>query len=110
MKQVESRIPATKHILKNVGFLCPCKVFSQTASLCFSKLLFTHPLHEEHDLMEQHYHKLWCINWVEENVFNRTLPADAVQFWSDVLQYKNGVGQYSFKKLAEYVLACLKYL
>jgi len=53
MKQVKIRLPATKNIFKNAGFLSPHKVLSQTERLCFSKLPFAHLLHKEHDLMDR---------------------------------------------------------
>ena len=99
LSQVNKRIPSSSGIFKNLSFLSPEVILSQTKKRATYDLPFQHLTTSA---IEEQYRKLSFVDWKEEEQFNTYgIPTDSVKFWVGVLKHS------SFKELATYALSCL---
>eukprot|EP00794_Sanderia_malayensis_P010190 gene10190-11237_t len=105
--EVECRLPRTENVLKDLRYISPDNVLSQTARKPFKELPFAHLRCEKSNLIEDQYRKIKFVNWADEDVFDGIIPKDTVKFWLGIIKYKNSGGSIPFRFLAEYALSCL---
>ena len=66
-----------------------------------------HLINEKTNEIDNQYRSILYVNWNENGVFKDSVPAEAADFWSGVLAYKNLLGNNPYHDLATYALACL---
>ncbi|GFN83845.1 Zinc finger mym-type protein 1 [Plakobranchus ocellatus] len=99
LNQVNKHIPPAKDVFKNLSYLNPACVLSQTSKANVVDLPFQHLITSA---IEEQYRKVNFVNWLEEKAFQKTgIPQDSEQFWFGVL------GHPSFKDISTYALTCL---
>ncbi|GFN86938.1 hypothetical protein PoB_001344400 [Plakobranchus ocellatus] len=74
LKQVNKRIPPAKDVFKNLSYLNPACVLSQTSKANVVDLPFQHLITSA---IEEQYRKVNFVNWLEEKAFQKNgIPQD----------------------------------
>jgi hypothetical protein len=103
LEELEKRLPTNKNILKDVGLFSPVQVLSPNTK--FANLPF-----QEHcldiDSVESQLRKLKQVDWSSVGPWEKSIPADPVEFWAFVAKYEV-CGEKIFKDIADYALTVL---
>ena len=105
--QVQQRVPSSKDIFKGLSLLHPSRVLNQVGRAPLASLPMQHLINEKINEIDNQYRSILCVNWNENRVFKDGVPAEAVSFWSGVLEYQNLLGNNPYHDLATYAIACL---
>ena len=107
--QVQMRLPDQKDIFSGLQALAPSKVLSQLERVPFNNLPFLHIMGQAAATCKEQYRKILFHPWAEEIsiLLDGIMTQDIEQFWVQVKKFKDAVGNFVYRELAQYALTCL---
>ena len=107
--QVEMHLPDQKNRFGGLQALAPSKVLSQLEKVPFNNFSFLHILGQPAATCKEQYCKTLFHPWAEEiSIFpDGIIAQDIVQFWVQIRKFKDAVGNYVYRELAQHAWTCL---